>query len=54
MKTEQVNPLCRDLRRDCVCMRDGRCLALTDSNFGNRPCPFYKPKEETDSSLRSE
>ena len=36
-------PKCRNKERDCRA-RDawGRCVALVDTDFGDKPCPFYK------------
>lgn len=25
-----------------------KCFCLTNTNFGNRDCPFYKPKKQVD------
>lgn len=30
-------------RLDCFAYKDGNCVALNDTNFKGRPCPFYKP-----------
>ena len=27
---------------DCAACEDGGCIALTDTDFAGRPCPFYK------------
>lgn len=35
---------CPRLKRDCANLGVGReCLALTDTHFGYKGCPFYKP-----------
>ena len=41
MKNE---PTCN--REDCLACENGKCLALSDNNFGNRECPFYKNKDQ--------
>ena len=36
-------PICMHPLRDCRSKDEwGRCTALTDVNFGERTCPFYK------------
>ena len=37
-------PTCKE--KTCFANEKGTCICLTDSNFGDRKCPFYKPKEE--------
>ena len=39
-------PECRYERDDCHACRDGRCVALSDTDFGSRDCPFYRNKRE--------
>ena len=29
-------------RYTCFAYNNGKCVALTDNNFGKRECPFYK------------
>ncbi len=36
-------PKCENNRCFAYCF--GQCKILTDSNFGGKPCPFYKSKE---------
>ena len=31
-------------RKSCTANEGGRCLALNDTDFGGRSCPFYKKK----------
>ena len=45
---------CRDKRGNCKCERDGYCLALSDTDFGSRPCPFYAAKEENREEAQEE
>ena len=33
---------CRDDRKDCARYLNGECLALRDTNFEDKPCPFYR------------
>jgi len=36
-------------RKGCFAYKGGVCLALTDNKFkDNKPCPFFKTKEELD------
>lgn len=35
---------CVGEKKDCFAYVCGRCGALVDGDFGNRECPFYKPK----------
>lgn len=40
---------CKDSRKDCFAItQEGNCKALSDTDFGNRQCPFYKPKNGGD------
>ena len=43
-KTRETDsfPLCDS---DCFASKDGRCVALSDNDFGYS-CPFYKPESE--------
>lgn len=38
--------LCAHTEKNCFANRDGVCMALGDTNFGGRECPFYKTKEQ--------
>lgn len=29
-------------KQECLSNRNGFCHSLTDTNFANKPCPFYK------------
>ena len=33
---------------DCHAWKGGRCMALTDTDFGTRDCPFYKNKDQNE------
>ncbi len=48
---EVSNAVCRQKRKDCFAYSDGACCCLQSTNFGKRPCPFYKDidtyKEQT-------
>jgi len=33
-------PICRQKRCDCLMNKNGRCMALEDTQF-NKRCPFY-------------
>lgn len=35
-----------DAYTDCFANKGGRCIALNDTNFKERDCPFYKTEEE--------
>ena len=37
--------VCKQERSDCNLYNDGFCALLRDTDF-NKPCPFYKKKEE--------
>lgn len=37
--------ICCD-RGDCFANRDGVCKTLRNTNFGSRPCPFFKTEEQ--------
>lgn len=34
-------PACSDERKGCAANHGGRCVALEDTDFGDKPCPFY-------------
>ena len=36
------------MHKDCFANIDGRCICLTDNNFKNKDCPFYKNKGKSD------
>lgn len=39
--------VCSHKKTDCAARTEnGRCRALTDTNFGKKSCPFYKKKEK--------
>ena len=33
-------------KKDCFANVKGTCSILTDTNFGKRECPFFKPKKD--------
>ena len=49
MKKKKDNyPVCMFDNKDCFALDDlHRCRCLTDTDFGGRPCPFYKSAEKT-------
>ena len=36
----------------CAANEKDHCLALTQNNFGDRKCPFYKTKEQNEKELK--
>ena len=44
MEVNEKCPTCG--RKDCFGNEEGYCLVLTENNFGNRSCPFYKTEEK--------
>ncbi len=39
-------------KKTCFANVKGVCNVLTDTNFGKRSCPFYKPKKEEGKSVQ--
>ncbi len=39
-------------KESCFANVKGVCSILTDTNFGKRKCPFYKPKKEEKKSVQ--
>lgn len=37
--------MCQSRHPDCFAFEAGRCIALRETYFGERDCPFYKKKE---------
>jgi len=37
---------CKDRRGGCCMCAGGKCLALWNTDFKGKPCPFYKTKEQ--------
>ena len=35
------HPKCQDKREGCAACKEGGCIALHDTDFGGKPCPFY-------------
>lgn len=46
-KTDDTEPVCR-AHPDCHAWKNGRCIALTDTDFGTRGCPFYKNRDQNE------
>lgn len=42
MEIKEKYPSC--FERECFANKNGRCMALIDSNFGDKQCPFFKTK----------
>ena len=48
---KRVFPVCGK-HRDCFANKDGRCICLSDNDFGKKDCPFYKNKTEAENEQR--
>lgn len=46
-KADDTEPVCR-AHPDCHAWKNGRCIALTDTDFGTRGCPFYKNRDQNE------
>lgn len=33
-------------KNECFAYKDGKCVALSDNQFGKRGCPFYKTNSQ--------
>jgi len=44
-------PRCNHTPGCCAC-KAGYCLILKGTNFGDRPCPFYKTKAQNEEEKR--
>ena len=44
--SEQIRnlPPCRQFKKACLAYSGGKCKILHDTQFGKKPCPFYKTK----------
>ena len=42
----EIGRKCQQNEVNCFAYTGRGCMALTDTNFGDRPCPFYKSKEQ--------
>ena len=54
-KDGMVNPrelIKCDMHEDCLACDKGKCIALSDNDFGGRDCPFYKPLDSVDEVYR--
>ncbi len=38
---------CKQKKLDCLMCKDEKCIALNNTDFKNKECPFYKKKEMT-------
>ena len=45
-----AKPKC--IRKKCFANFGCECIVLSDNDFGDRPCPFYKTKEQLDAGRR--
>ena len=36
---------CKQKRLDCLMCKNGKCIALNNTDLQNKICPFYKKKE---------
>lgn len=36
---------CSHPKKDCAACADGRCVALYDTHFKGKDCPFYKKRK---------
>ena len=36
---------CKQRKLDCLMCKDGKCIALNNTEFINKECPFYKKKD---------
>lgn len=41
-------PKCNMFAYDCHAYHNGHCKCLKDTNFGSKPCPFYKTEDQND------
>jgi hypothetical protein len=39
---------------DCFANSHGKCICLSDNDFGDKDCPFYKNREKRNMELRKE
>lgn len=39
-----IEPKCGNNK--CFACEDGKCRALIDNDFGNKPCPFFKTRAQ--------
>lgn len=46
--------VCTNVKEDCFAFLKGKCRALSNGDFKGRECPFYKSKEEVDTSYLGE
>ena len=44
-RTSFVEPAC-NAHKDCFANKHGKCICLSDNDFGKRDCPFYKTESE--------
>ena len=48
MISKKRNCFCDCNNRECFAHEDGKCHALVDTDFGGKPCPFFKTREQID------
>ncbi len=52
MSTLRNFPSCTNYRTDCNCAKkegdDIYCIGLQDTDFGDKPCPFFKTEEQVE------
>lgn len=41
MKGFRRSPDCSNEKKDCAACVNGRCIALENTDFGDKMCPFY-------------
>jgi hypothetical protein len=44
MNNNKICPPCGAV--ECAGCENGKCIFLTDNNFGEKGCPFFKTKEQ--------
>lgn len=44
MGKKERDPKCEQQKSTCKSYADGYCTILTDTNFGERQCPFFYQK----------
>ena len=40
---------CPAKEKKCACYKSGNCLALENTDFGEKRCPFYKHEKQAES-----
>lgn len=52
MGTRIITPPCAKGKTDCFAWSKGNCTVLTNTLFGRRKCPFYKPDRQRRAELK--